>query len=175
MVRPAVGEEELLPPEDELAREVLVRRGVPREAILVIGQSCAHTEAEAQALGVWLEKTPDARVTIVTDGYHTRRARWIFRSVFGDSAENVSFVSAPWDWFPEDRWWQSEAGLAVIVGEYAKLLFYGLYYGRAGVWIVAVTGLVAVVWCFRCRSIRGRHDGNCGTGNMDGPRGENPR
>jgi uncharacterized SAM-binding protein YcdF (DUF218 family) len=150
MVRPAAGEEEFLPPEDEHARDVLLRRGVLRENILVIGRSCAHTEAEAQALKTWLETDRNARVTIVTDGYHTRRARWIFRRVLGDAAGRVYFVSAPTDSFLPERWWQTEAGLSRILGEYLKLLAYVFYYGHGGYWLGALAGLIVMIY-FRRR------------------------
>ena len=46
--------------EDELTCEVLRRRGVPREAITLIGQPCAHTQDEARALGDYLTASPGA-------------------------------------------------------------------------------------------------------------------
>ena len=159
MMRPPDGEEMIVPPEDELDREVLVRRGVPKGSIIVIGQSCAHTEAEAQALKNWLDATPRVTVAVVTNGYHTRRARWIFRTVLGESAGQVSFVSAPCDTFPADRWWQSEAGLVVILGEYLKLLFYVFYYGHGWCWTGGLAAFIALICLWR--KMRRRIDRPC--------------
>jgi uncharacterized SAM-binding protein YcdF (DUF218 family) len=146
MIRLPGREEANIPYGEELSREVLVRRGVPRDRVLIIGQPCAHTEAEARALREWLEETPGARVAVVTSGYHTRRARWIFRTILGPSAEQVSFVSAPWDSFPAERWWRSEIGLVVVLGEYLKLAFYVLYYGNGVYWIAGLVGFSTAIW-----------------------------
>jgi uncharacterized SAM-binding protein YcdF (DUF218 family) len=154
MVRPPHGTEIIIPPEDELSREVLVRRGVPRESIAVIGHSCAHTEAEARALRDWLQSSPEATVAVVTSGYHTRRARWIFRLVLGEFAGQVSFVSAPSDAFPAECWWRSEVGMVVVLGEYLKLVFYAFRYGYGAYWMGGLVALVVLTSLWRRRRAR---------------------
>jgi uncharacterized SAM-binding protein YcdF (DUF218 family) len=153
MIRLPGDEEAIFPYGEELAREVLLRRGVPKERILIIGQPCSHTATEAQVLKEWLDGSPGTQVAVVTSSYHTRRARWIFRTLLGCSAEQVSFVSAPWDSFPAERWWRSETGLVVILGEYLKLAFYVLYYGSGVYWIAGLVGFSASIW-LGCRVAR---------------------
>jgi uncharacterized SAM-binding protein YcdF (DUF218 family) len=131
--------------EDELTCEVLRRRGVPREAITLIGQPCAHTQDEARALGDYLKASPSVRAAVVTSGYHTRRARWVFRSVLGRTAERVSFVSAPWDDFPRERWWRDPSGASAVLGEYLKLAFYVCYYGSGLYWLASLVLVVVVL------------------------------
>ena len=142
-------DENILAPEDEIAREVLLRRGVPKESIEVIGDSCEHTEAEAHALENWLESAPRARVAVVTNGWHTRRARWVFRLVLGDAAEQVSFVSAPSDISSDEHWWRDEATLVAVLEEYLKLVFYFVYYGQGRYWIMSVVALAAALLVWR--------------------------
>jgi uncharacterized SAM-binding protein YcdF (DUF218 family) len=131
--------------EDELTCEVLRRRGVPREAIALIGQPCAHTQDEARALGDYLKSSPGVRAAVVTSGYHTRRARWVFRRVLGVTAEQVTFVSAPWDDFPKECWWCDPSGVSAVLGEYLKLAFYVFYYGSGLYWLASLVLVVVVL------------------------------
>ena len=72
------------------------------------------------------------RILLVTNGYHTRRARWIFTEVLDGQAATVLPISVPTDEFAEESWWRSERGFAAIAGECLKLGFYRLRYGKLG-------------------------------------------
>ncbi len=154
MVRAQPGEEVFLPPEDETVRDVLLRRGVPASQVRVVGQECAHTEAEARALKECLDREPGTTAAVVTDAFHTRRARWIFCRVMGSDAARLRFVSAPTDRFLPSSWWRTEAGVDAVLGEYLKALAYVFYYGRGVWWVAGVLGLSAAVWA-GCRRRRG--------------------
>ena len=110
--------EGITPPCHEINRDVLVKRGVAAANVAILPAAAASTHDEAMALAAFLKKEPRARVIVVTNDCHTRRSRWIFKRVLGDHAGQVSFVSAPSDEFPNDRWWQSQLGLLSIVTEY---------------------------------------------------------
>ncbi len=143
--------------EDELARQVLLRRGVPEQDVVVLDRICDHTYDEAQALQEWLAAVPGARVAVVTSFYHTRRARWIFDRVLADSASQICFVSAPCDEFPTERWWQHPSGVVAVASEYLKLAFYAVRYGYAGYWVAAGAIVAAGAWLwFRRRKRSGR-------------------
>jgi hypothetical protein len=62
----------------------------------------------------------------VTNGFHTRRARMLFRHELGDRMDRVHFVAAPTDGFSEDNWWRSGGGCSCYATEYFKLVYYGL-------------------------------------------------
>lgn len=126
------------PPRQDVCRQILMLRGVPKGDIQVAGEPCESTIDEAYVLSGVLDASPEARVLVVTSYCHTRRARWVFEQVLGARAACLTFVSAPVEQAPPDRWWHSEAGFLVITSEYVKLLLYGLRYGCLGYWLVGL-------------------------------------
>lgn len=112
----------------EVARRVLLARGVPAEGVALLPEVCDSTYDEARALARFLANRPDATVTVVTTNYHTRRSRWIFGQVLGASAAQVYFLGAPTDGYCEDNWWRFEAGWRAYLSEYFKLAFYLVRY-----------------------------------------------
>jgi uncharacterized SAM-binding protein YcdF (DUF218 family) len=118
------GDDGLYPPEHELVRRALRARGVPDDCILLLPGECTSTRDEAQALSRFLDTQPGARVAVVTHGYHTRRARLLFRRALGERMNQVHFVAAPTDRCRADDWWGSEEGWATYLTEYTKVLIY---------------------------------------------------
>lgn len=114
----------LLPPEHEIIREVLLKRGVAEGNVYLIPGQITSTFDEAHALARFLESHPDGDVAIVTNRFHTRRARWIFRRVLGDQADRLHVFGAPLDDVSEDNWWRTEAGFDTYAKEYAKFAYY---------------------------------------------------
>jgi uncharacterized SAM-binding protein YcdF (DUF218 family) len=112
----------LTPAEHDLIRRVLLARGISSESIVQLPGEANSTRDEVLALGRFLEDRPEVTVAVVTTTWHTRRARMIFHRVLGEQAARVHFVGAPPDRYDESNWWQSEAGFAAYVTEYAKLL-----------------------------------------------------
>ena len=147
---PAV-DDGILPENDEIIRRVLRCRGVSEAKVLVLPGKSNSTHADAKLLATFLDRAPNARVAVVTNDYHTRRARWVFSRVLGDQAERISFVSAPTDDFQAGNWWQSEKGFTAISGEYAKLAYYTLRYGRLRYYAAAGAVLVVVLTIARRR------------------------
>jgi uncharacterized SAM-binding protein YcdF (DUF218 family) len=115
----------------------------------------ATTYDEALALVAFLKDKPEARVLVVTDDYHTRRSRWVLDRALGEKADRASFVSAPYTDFTEDRWWRDEGQFIAVATEYPKLIFYIVYYGYIGYWLLACAGLAVVAMAIRRRSRRG--------------------
>jgi uncharacterized SAM-binding protein YcdF (DUF218 family) len=135
-------EDRLVPPEDSLIRGVLRARGVPDEAVVALPGEVASTRDEARALNRFLDAEPDATVAVVTNGYHTRRSRMLFRHELGERMARVHFVAAPAGW-GADHWWRSEEGFTSCVTEYFKLAYYGLLEDRS--WQAAVLALGALL------------------------------
>jgi uncharacterized SAM-binding protein YcdF (DUF218 family) len=120
--RPPETELGLVPAEHEVNRSVLLAGGVPAAAIEVLPGTVRSTRDEAGALTEFLASRPDASVAVVTNGYHTRRARLIFHRALGERSEQVRFVGAPVDGFDESNWWRCEAGFRCYATEYGKLI-----------------------------------------------------
>ena len=160
----------LSPPIHQINRHILVRRGVAQEDIVILGRQIGHTFGEAEALARFLETSPEARVTVVTSNYHTRRARWVFTRVLEERSHQVSFVSAPAYHFREENWGQIDRGVRTVVGEYLKFAFYGVRYGRlVHCAVVASIAAVLVAFVYRhrrklCRVLWNRRSRDCDGG-----------
>jgi uncharacterized SAM-binding protein YcdF (DUF218 family) len=111
----------------EITRRILLARGVAEQAIRVLPGEIASTADEARVLAEFLKENPGSRVAVVTNGFHTARARWIFRRAAGGGGE-LHFVGVPRDGVDERGWWRTPGGWIVYGSEYAKFLYYRLCY-----------------------------------------------
>lgn len=118
----------LIPPGAEVTRRVLLARGVAEQQIIPVHGESSDTMTDLQLLGHLLEDDPGARLVIVSNGYHLRRARWAAGKALGENADRVDFVAALLDRWDEGNWWKSEEGISSILSEYGKLAFYRLRY-----------------------------------------------
>jgi uncharacterized SAM-binding protein YcdF (DUF218 family) len=130
--------------DDELAcneniRRIMRHQGIPSDRFLTLPGEATTTFDEAQALAAFLETRPDAKVLIVTNHYHTRRAKWIFSRML-PSTVSISMISVPADNFDLREWWKNEKGWGIVTSEYLKIVFYDLRYGYFG--IVCMTVLL---------------------------------
>jgi uncharacterized SAM-binding protein YcdF (DUF218 family) len=141
----------IIPAYHDINRQVFLKCGVPAANVTILPGQAATTYDEARALAAFLQDHADARVLVVTNDYHTRRSRWVFARVLADRARQISFVSAPTDEFPMDRWWQSQLGLLVVATEYPKLVFYAATYGCLGQWLAACVLLILMALWIRRR------------------------
>jgi uncharacterized SAM-binding protein YcdF (DUF218 family) len=121
-------EDGLVPVEHEIVKRVLLGRGVPEEAITILPGLAATTFDEARALAGFLDAHPEITVTVVTNRFHTRRARWVFGQVLGDRIAHLRFVGAPQDAVMESEWWRSPRGATSYLSEYAKFAYYLVHY-----------------------------------------------
>ncbi len=115
----------------ETTRQILLKRGISDSKIVMLSGTSDSTFGDAQALSRYFEQTGAADVLVVTNAYHSRRARWVFRQVLQEHLDRLRFYSAP-NGFDARIWWQSRAGRQAVLSEWMKFLFYILYYGRLG-------------------------------------------
>jgi uncharacterized SAM-binding protein YcdF (DUF218 family) len=149
------GADRLSPSEGELIRRILRARGVSDDDIVTLPGEVDSTRDEAQALNRFLDSEPDTSVTVVTNGFHTRRAHMLFRHELGDRMARVHFVAAPTDRFNENNWWRHEEGFSCYATEYFKLVYYGLREDR--LWqgtVIMIVGLVVGLGVVRWRRRR---------------------
>ncbi len=111
----------LTAPEHEVMRQVLLKRGVPAEAIVLLPGDVNSTADEARSLKRYLDEHPGRRVAVVTNDYHTRRARHIFHTELG---AELPFFAAPTDGYDAGDWWRSEEGCSLYLNEYLKMATY---------------------------------------------------
>ena len=118
----------IVPGDSELIRRVLEQRGVPADKIIALAGEENSTFDEATALNRFLDDHPDATVAIVTNDFHTRRARRVFRHVLGPRGSQIYMVAAPTDRVTPDNWWKTEHGSALYLSETFKTLYYAIAY-----------------------------------------------
>ncbi len=115
----------------ERARNNLLRLGVPEERLEVIGQPVTSTYEEAEALRDYAVAHQLHSLLVVTSAYHSRRALWTLERVFANTGIQLSLQSietgeqtpAPLTWWLHVRGWR------MVVGEYAKNVYYRIYFG----------------------------------------------
>ncbi|MEI7938669.1 MAG: YdcF family protein [Verrucomicrobiota bacterium] len=117
--------EELTISWQEMARRILVRKGVPASAVQVAGKDLTSTYDEACAVRDWC-KTSQARVLLIPTGpFHTRRVNWVFGKVLRNSGVQIRVLALPSEHFPD--WWRHEESLIDFNNEVVK---YGMYRWR---------------------------------------------
>jgi len=127
LLRPGVGMAEII-------KRDLVMRGVPEASIVAFDHSAANTREEAVALDALLAGRGWSRVLLVTSNYHARRARFIFRRVFG--ARVTVTVSAAGDSaFQPAGWWRTRAGQQLFLHEVIGYLVARWDLRHAAVWL----------------------------------------
>jgi uncharacterized SAM-binding protein YcdF (DUF218 family) len=84
----------------------------------------------------------------VTNDFHSRRARFVFREVIGDRANTLIVVSAPVDRFGPTDWWRSKEGMKIYLAEYLKLAYYVCRYGSGIAWLAGIASTALVCWLF---------------------------
>ena len=116
----------LLPNINDTTGRLLIRLGVPEVDVRVLDSDrwVAGTRAEAVMLCDHIRTHGYRRVAIVTDAFHTRRARWTFRRVIGDPGVEFVATATAFSLGAVERWWQSEYGLVQLITEYVKFAYY---------------------------------------------------
>jgi uncharacterized SAM-binding protein YcdF (DUF218 family) len=110
------------PREEEIVRQVLLRKGVPASAIEFLGRDLISTAAEAQeARKLFAQGAP--RLLIVTSPYHLRRSRMIFTDAL--PAADIRLIATAYDPFPQG-WWKDQSAARNVLLELARIVFYQL-------------------------------------------------
>lgn len=106
--------------DEEIYRQVLLRKGVPYGVIHLFGHALLNTIEESEAVKKIFKKSP-CRLLIVTSPYHVRRTRMIFKDRLPYC--EVRVARTPYEPFPV-KWWASQASSASVLLELSKILFY---------------------------------------------------
>ncbi|MBE0615856.1 MAG: YdcF family protein [Burkholderiales bacterium] len=110
------------PHEEDVVRQVLMKKGVPAGAIELLGKELISTADEAQATRrLFARRAP--RLLVVTSPYHLRRARMIFTDAL--PAADIRMIATSYDPFPSS-WWKDQSAARNVLLELAKIIFYQL-------------------------------------------------
>ena len=91
-----------------------------------INGGAKSTFDEAKDLIIYLQNNPLDRIIIVTDNFHTKRAKYAFDKVFEKSEckTEIQIAGASNQVYNESNWWKTERGLNAYVSEGFKYLIY---------------------------------------------------
>jgi uncharacterized SAM-binding protein YcdF (DUF218 family) len=112
-------------------RELALQQGVPPEAIAIDDSPVASTYSETLRLKGFIAQSqaPIRSVIVVSDAYHTRRARWTTRRVLGNRT-GVQMAPVPFEMSRyRRRWWTDAASQQYVREEYLKIFYYLARYG----------------------------------------------
>jgi uncharacterized SAM-binding protein YcdF (DUF218 family) len=115
-------------PTCDLNRVVLLKLGVPPEAIVSFGIGLSNTYEEARALAEWAEANGIRSIIVPTDIFSTRRVRWILNKHLSSIGVRVEVQAVPPLEFTMDDWWQHEDAIGAFQSEVIKYLYYRLRY-----------------------------------------------
>jgi uncharacterized SAM-binding protein YcdF (DUF218 family) len=113
-----------VPENVEVARDVLVKLGVPREAIIVPPRIHDSTAAEAITLRELTSQQGWRRVIVVTSPYHLRRAGFALRRELRDTGVQVIMRGTRYEPSQPDGWWRRRSDIRTMISEVPKLLAY---------------------------------------------------
>lgn len=116
--------------EAEWSRRLALDAGAPDDAVIIDTSDVVSTYQEALRLRSYLDAHPDmiSTIMIVTDPYHTRRAKWAYKTVFGNQLK-VRMVPVPFERTNLSKtWWKDAESRKMVWNEYIKLVFYIIRY-----------------------------------------------
>jgi uncharacterized SAM-binding protein YcdF (DUF218 family) len=108
--------------EDSL--RILLLYGVSKNKVVCISAEDAYdTVTEAEAVGKKLLKQGFTRIIITTSKYHTRRARYIWKKMYGEKL-SIRSVSAKTDTYDPHGWWKEGRQIRWVLAEYGAWIYY---------------------------------------------------
>jgi uncharacterized SAM-binding protein YcdF (DUF218 family) len=113
--------------EAECTRHIAVREGIPLRLTTALNKGTSTIEESNALLAQAIADGSDT-VMVVSNRFHLRRVRFVFRERFRKAGITVLLHGAPSTQFDERTWWASEEGLIMLNNEYVKLAYYHLKY-----------------------------------------------
>ena len=104
-----------------MARNYLIQRGLPEEAVVaVVAPASARERTYLSAIMVreWLASSGVAvdAIDVFSEGAHSRRTHLLYRQAFGDTIRIGILAALPENYDPS-AWWQSSIGTKTVVTE----------------------------------------------------------
>ena len=119
-------------------------QGVPVDAIDFDESKVTSTYMEAELLKEWIKRQPYPvrSIIVVSDPFHMRRARWIYRIVFGDQIQ-IKMAPIPFELTPyQHTWWKDWRSWRYVQDECLKYVYYLFRYrfssGKFREWLASL-------------------------------------
>ena len=104
--------------------DAMLNLGIPKGAIMVTEHSVENTADEAHVVRKLIQVMHLKSLIVVTDPFHTLRARMIFKNEFRDTNISVMVHPISGHWYKSATWWTSRAGWEATFGEYIRILYF---------------------------------------------------
>lgn len=118
-----------VPTQAEVSRDVMIRLGLPPDAIIIAPGLHNTTGQEAQTLRSLAKMRGWRRVIVVTSKLHTRRVGVAARRGLGGMGVEVIVRASRYDPADPAYWWRSRSDVRDVVLETEKLIAYWLRLG----------------------------------------------
>jgi uncharacterized SAM-binding protein YcdF (DUF218 family) len=118
----------LAPSEGALTRELLLRLGIPENAVETLGPTLQNTYEEAIALREWASRSHARNVLVPTEALSARRVRWIMRRELAATGTRVAVPALD---LPENGGrgrWKDDGAFVAFQNEVIKYAYYRLKY-----------------------------------------------
>ncbi|MDA2923059.1 YdcF family protein [Acidobacteria bacterium AH-259-L09] len=119
-----------LPSEEEVNRDLLMKLGVPSEAIWMVKEEVTGTgtRGEAEQVRDYLLSSRSRTALLVTSRFHTNRAKRVFATMLPGHFHLI-VIGSRYDTFNPVGWWKRGNDRLSVVLEYLKLtsFYLGLY------------------------------------------------
>ncbi len=105
--------------ETDFSVPLAISLGVPRSDLMALPHQARSTNDEVRHLAPILERSGIRSVYIVSDNFHTRRARKLFLRASGGRMRVLAHPASN-GFYDPDHWWQTREGRKVFLLEFAK-------------------------------------------------------
>jgi uncharacterized SAM-binding protein YcdF (DUF218 family) len=118
----------LTQPETSILKQILIKRCVPEQALVFIGNGVSSTYEESLVLRDWVESSKARRLIVPTEPFHTRRVNWLFEKMLNQGPDPVEVLvtSTKPVSSASDNWWKSERSLIEFQNEVVKCFYYAV-------------------------------------------------
>lgn len=116
----------------ELARDFLLRRGLPEDAVTAVPTPASAQDRSflsavilrdwAARKGIRLEA-----LDLVSSGVHSRRSRMLYRIAFGPDVR-IGILAARSGAYNPAAWWKTSVGAKTVLSETISLIWTGLFF-----------------------------------------------
>jgi uncharacterized SAM-binding protein YcdF (DUF218 family) len=118
----------LVPTEARLSRDIILRQGVPADAIFTAADTVTSSYDESLSFRNWAGTNAIKEAIIPTDVFHTRRVRWLYHKELAGSDIAVQIEAVPVHEYSVNDWWQHEQGVIAFQNEVLKYVYYRIKY-----------------------------------------------
>jgi len=119
---------QLWPGQTEVTRQILIKFGVPPDAVVKFGDEVSSTYEEARAVLDWAKSSGARNLLIPSELFATRRVRWTFQHEAASTGIRIIVHPITPRGYNVDNWWRDEGGLIDFLNEGIKYFYYRLTY-----------------------------------------------